>query len=178
MNNNDPTGKVITVANPDLQRRIAAQINSLTRGKFGFDKNGNLRRESTRGGTGRSGYYERRLVAAIAARPVISIAEGRTSVSASGITREVERDCKGACIEINRRTGDSRITISGRATTVFTPEGRMFPITPGEVVMHELVGHAIPAAVGRDTGNAVQNENRVRQENGLPLRPLDPDHEE
>lgn len=45
-------------------------------------------------------------------------------------------------------------------------------------LMHELVGHAIPRLVGGDTGNAVDNENKVRRENGIPTLPRDPDDPE
>jgi hypothetical protein len=51
-------------------------------------------------------------------------------------------------------------------------------MTADAILMHELVGHDIPRMVGSDTGNAVLNENKVRRENGMPLRPLDPDHKE
>ncbi|WP_185147376.1 hypothetical protein [Chryseobacterium binzhouense] len=45
--------------------------------------------------------------------------------------------------------------------------------------MHELVGHAIPAAVGTNTGNAVDNENKVNaQIPGKKLRQLNPNHTE
>lgn len=39
-----------------------------------------------------------------------------------------------------------------------------------DILMHELVGHAIPDIVGTDTGNALKNENRtksqIKDENG------------
>ena len=37
---------------------------------------------------------------------------------------------------------------------------------PEHILMHELVGHAIPQIVGSDTGNAVDNENKVREQLG------------
>ena len=53
-------------------------------------------------------------------------------------------------------------------------------ISAAEKLIHEIVGHAIPNAVGSDSGrligNAVDNENRVRRENNLPLRPVEPGH--
>lgn len=33
-----------------------------------------------------------------------------------------------------------------------------------DILGHELVGHAIPRMVGSDTGNAVDNENKIRRE--------------
>lgn len=32
------------------------------------------------------------------------------------------------------------------------------------VLMHELVGHAIPNMIGGGSGNAVENENEVRRQ--------------
>ena len=37
---------------------------------------------------------------------------------------------------------------------------------PADILVHELVGHEIPIAVGSDTGNAVDNENKVRAQEG------------
>lgn len=44
------------------------------------------------------------------------------------------------------------------------------------ILMHELIGHAIPMAVGFDTGNAV--ENKVRVELHDYERKAEPDHDE
>ena len=68
--------------------------------------------------------------------------------------------------------------MSGNPSVVFGPSGEMFNEAPNEILMHELVGHAIPNIVGRDSGNAVDNENRVGAENGMKLRPRDPAHVE
>ncbi|MBR3075932.1 MAG: hypothetical protein IKH11_09315 [Bacteroidales bacterium] len=48
----------------------------------------------------------------------------------------------------------------------------------GEVLIHEIVGHAAPAIVGTETGNAVKNENIVRKELDLPERVDEKDHYE
>ena len=47
-----------------------------------------------------------------------------------------------------------------------------------KILGHELVGHAIPATVGTDTGNAVENENRIRKDLKEPLREAEVDHDE
>lgn len=47
-------------------------------------------------------------------------------------------------------------------------EGNDYNDTPEKILMHELVGHAIPMVAGSDTGNAVENENKVNKE--LPKR--------
>lgn len=43
--------------------------------------------------------------------------------------------------------------------------------TAGEMLMHELVAHAIPRVTGVDRRDAIGNENRVRSEvKGVRLR--------
>ena len=48
----------------------------------------------------------------------------------------------------------------------------------GEVLIHEIVGHAAPVISGSETGNAVKNENIVRRELNLPERVDEKDHVE
>jgi len=43
-------------------------------------------------------------------------------------------------------------------------EGKDYNDTPEKILMHELVGHGIPMIAGDDTGNAVDNENKVNIE--------------
>jgi hypothetical protein len=80
--------------------------------------------------------------------------------------------------ETNKKTGESTVTMWGRPMTVIMHTGFMYKDTPNMALMHELVGHAIPRLVGGDTGNAVDNENKVRRENGIPTLPRDPDDPE
>jgi hypothetical protein len=49
---------------------------------------------------------------------------------------------------------------------------------PADILAHELVGHAIPMTLGGDTGNAVDNENKVRSEDGESLRKPEPNYDE
>jgi len=48
----------------------------------------------------------------------------------------------------------------------------------GEVLIHEIVGHAAPTIVDTETGNAVENENIVRRELKLPERIEEEKHHE
>ncbi len=177
VNHTDPTGTRIHVNDEELRRKILTQINSLTRSRYTFDRNGNLRRESRTGGTGRSTHYDRRLMQAIQARQTISITQAQTARTESGISRDVDRQCGGGCSFHSPVTGNTRTVVSGNATVIMTRDG-LFRMTPAAILMHELVGHGIPRSVGSDTGNAIANENKVRAENGMPLRPSDPTHVE
>lgn len=89
----------------------------------------------------------------------------------------------------------TRVVVSGNAYAGMKDEnGKIIPesvikdINGGtyyddaaRILMHELIGHAIPLIVGRDTGNAIENENKVNKE--LPKgrnkqRAADPSHVE
>jgi hypothetical protein len=50
--------------------------------------------------------------------------------------------------------------------------------TPNYILSHELVGHAIPDMIGSDTGNAVENENKVREETNSKQRKENKNHVE
>jgi RHS repeat-associated protein len=174
----DPTGTTIVVNDLELRKKIAAQINSLTKGSYGFDKSGRLVRLATSGGQGKSVYYDRRVLQAINNKGTITIRQGETSTSASGIQRDVASNCQGGCTETNRKTGESTVTMLGREMVVVNHRtGFMYRDPPNMALMHELVGHAIPRLVGRDTGNAVEDENKVRRENGISPLPADDDPE-
>lgn len=61
--------------------------------------------------------------------------------------------------------GDQHVIISGCSNnTIKGVDGSSIPRGPGMVLMHELVGHAIPNMIGGGSGNAVENENEVRRQ--------------
>lgn len=64
------------------------------------------------------------------------------------------------------------VIITGRERSFTDVDGNRTKASPAIVLMHEMVGHGIPALadVGRDTGNAVDNENKVREELRLKKR--------
>jgi hypothetical protein len=57
-------------------------------------------------------------------------------------------------------------------------KGRSFTESRADILAHELVGHAIPKIAGKDTGNAVENGNKVRAQTGQQLRAAEPQHRE
>ncbi|WP_462267860.1 hypothetical protein [Mucilaginibacter sp.] len=57
--------------------------------------------------------------------------------------------------------------ISGNPNTnIQDSNGKPLNDSPADILAHELVGHAIPRTGKSDTGNAVDNENKVRTELG------------
>jgi len=80
---------------------------------------------------------------------------------------------------------DQKVVISGRSVrNMTTSTGGRVRDNSGDILMHELVGHAIPRMLNTpDTGNAVDNENKVRAEleaagQSVGLRPRDAAHPE
>lgn len=55
--------------------------------------------------------------------------------------------------------------ISGNSNNdLVDTNGAPLRATPADILMHEMVGHAIPVATKWDTGNAVDNKNKARAE--------------
>jgi hypothetical protein len=68
---------------------------------------------------------------------------------------------------------DQEVIISGHSVTTIpysggrkltNTRGQVLRNDPADILVHELVGHAIPAIAGSDTGNAVKNENKARSQ--------------
>ena len=82
--------------------------------------------------------------------------------------------------QVPHTPGTVAVTISGLPYEgLVDTKGRALRFSPMHILMHELVGHAIPRVAGSDSGNAIQNENKVRQEMTPGIqRPPDPAHVE
>ena len=68
--------------------------------------------------------------------------------------------------------------VSEKGHIVHDTKGNEVKKPAGEVLIHEIVGHAAPAIVGTETGNAVENENIVRRELNLSEREDEEKHYE
>lgn len=69
----------------------------------------------------------------------------------------------GATIGIDN--SNQSVYISGNENKMLTDtEGKPLRDEAADILMHELVGHAIPHILGEDTGNAVENENKAREQ--------------
>lgn len=65
---------------------------------------------------------------------------------------------------------DVTVTISDKQHKVPSYKGKMIHQYPQDILCHELVGHAAPKVLGRDTGYAIENGNKVWKELNYPLR--------
>ena len=78
------------------------------------------------------------------------------------------------------------VFISGNENTrIKDTKGGRLDDSPAFILLHELLGHAIPFITESDTGNAVDNENKARKEirekdqkGESPLRKAEPGHKE
>jgi RHS repeat-associated protein len=178
----DPSGTTINAPDEKDRKALATMINSRARGIYAFDKKGNLYKVGSHSKyTQRSSYFSRRLDAVIASKSVVSVDIGSTYVDPStGQTQSVDKDSGGGVTIGSPFGGNQRVIISGRSNqTLLDVNGKPLRDAPGDILAHEIVGHAAPHVIGADSGNAVQNENRVRAEiPGGGQRASDPWHSE
>lgn len=161
----DPDGREIRVANPADRPRVERMVNSMAVGVYRFNKAGSLQQVQSAGDTSRySSYYSGRLNQAIASGNVINVSIGNTYTNAH--TGEAVPVVGGLTQALGPGLSDQNVMVTGQSYTgdMQTSTGDPLTQTPASILMHELVGHAIPGAVGSDTGNAVSNENKVRIE--------------
>lgn len=198
----DPDGNEIVVPNVADREPILKMINARALGTFAFDKNGKLYQVSAKGDASRySKYYADKLVAAINDKTYkIEVligndikgatlnADGKTMDKDKGAAQNVDAESGGGVTFCGPKPGtDQVVYISGNENKTLTDtKGNPLRDEAADILAHELVGHAIPwTAVGTDTGNAVENENKVRKEykekgqvGESPLRAPEPGHTE
>jgi len=99
----------------------------------------------------------------------------------NGKEYDVDSDLGGG-VTGKRERGNREIVISGNdQPDAKSTEGEPLRNDAADVLAHEFVGHAIPQIVGSDTGNAVENENKVRRQlkdGENQLRQAEPNHVE
>ncbi len=165
----DPNGDTITIPYARDRSRVLKMINSLARGIFGIDKNGYLYLKSKNGKEGYSEYYRDKLCEAIKSKDniFIIISQKYTTTNSDGTKniKDVDLDASGGVTQKLSKENSSLITISGHSYNgLRDSEGMSIRDEAKDILGHELVGHAIPRMVGSDTGNAVDNENKIRRE--------------
>ncbi len=195
----DPDGRDIVVPNQADRVAVLKMINSKALGLYAFDKSGKLYQvRSTGDATRYSKYYADRLNAAIKDNNTIEIGIGKVvdlpNIKSDGTldkksplmkNYDVDKQAGGG-VTVGTKGTDQAIFISGNENkNIKDTKGNQLEDKPADILAHELVGHAIPKIVGSDTGNAVDNENKVRKEvktkgqtGPSPLRKSEPKHNE
>lgn len=101
------------------------------------------------------------------------------------ITEKVSEEAGGGATTYYKDSAFINVTISPKGNTesktkikFVTKKGAKYSKneTPAEILIHELVGHAIPF-LEKWRGNAVDRENDVRDQLKLDLREKEPEHE-
>jgi RHS repeat-associated protein len=180
INKLDPTGKAV-FARRGQEDEIARRINNLTRARYAFTgRNGALRQVSAaplaRGSRlPATSYYDNRMRAAISSEKNINISmPDKVRDPINGEMSITDRRIGGGAT-YEEDNGDQTVAIA-RGGVIATTDTRGNPLTQtsAELLMHELVVHAIPNITKVDTGRGLDNENRVRLELGMPQRAPDP----
>jgi RHS repeat-associated protein len=182
----------IIVKDKKQQPTILSHINTISKTQYKFDASGKLVADATAKPNDKgSASYSKDLDKAIGNhKKTITVQIGQT-FSANGKTKSVDKDAGGgvtstpasaapgpAVDQRARIAGDPTVTISNNANYSMpgqTPFSTV-PDDPALILMHELVGHAIPIISGATNGNAVTNENKVRGEIGVSPRKVEPAH--
>jgi RHS repeat-associated protein len=174
----DPAGRDIVLADLAEAAYFEKLINTRALGVFRFDGAGRLSVVSMKGDRSRhSAYYQSRLIAAINDPDVISLDKDTRYTSGAG-SWDVDADTGGGLTDPRGRP--IKVVVSGNSYLGLKDAGGgALRDDPADILAHELVGHAIPRTVGSDTGNAVDNENKVRRQvTDGGRRALDPSHTE
>jgi RHS repeat-associated protein len=171
----DPDGKEIIVANKADQAKVLKMINSQAVGTFAFNKEGKLYLAKAGGDTSKySQYYTDKLIQAIGKNEKIEIKLlEKVIVNAPDGNLEINLDTRqyGGAATFGSVGTDQLVLVSENDWDAEVDEsGNKLVQTPADKLMHELVGHAIPKIVGSDTGDAIKNENKVREQTKSPKR--------
>ena len=174
----DPDGRVVESVNPKMNNKFAQYVNSLAAGTFRVNKENKLELVSKSGNQSKkSEYYAKRLIEAIDSPNTIAV----EIVDPSAIEQEVKDAYTeaGGGATLSTSSGAQAVgVLDSKNLKLKDVDGKAIRDDPADILAHELVGHAIPNMVGSDTGNAVENENKVRDEVGSGLRMAEPDHKE
>lgn len=191
----DPDGMApddIIVKDKKQQPTILSHINTISRTQYKFDASGKLLADaSAKANDKGSASYSKDLDKAIGNhKKTITVQIGQT-FSDNGNTKSVDKDAGGGVLSTlqsaapgpavdqrNRVAGDPTVTISNNSNNSIpgqTPFS-IVPDGPALILMHELVGHAIPIISGATNGNAVTNENKDRGEIKVSQRRVEPKH--
>ncbi len=177
VNRIDPDGRYFQVAQ-NARAETLKNINSLAAGTFGINKSGNLYVIKREGSSGFSTEYRDRLISAINDKKNVINISKEQSFSDKGVIKSVDEEGGGVTIpktltitttkdgkETISTTKEADVIVSGNKNEgLKDTKGNNLPDTPAQILMHELVGHAIPFTEGTNTGNAIDNENKVRMQ--------------
>jgi RHS repeat-associated protein len=189
----DRSGEQIVLAQPQYRNDLLNRINQLSYNQYKYLNDGSLVIDKERGvNNNGSKYYSEKLdQALVKTDKVIKIFQQQTyikdghpididAVQNGGVTINV-RDAIPSVYSKNSKpdingVGNPIIYVSGNSGHLKGNDG--FPIKddPEYVLMHEIVGHAVPQIYGNYYENAIDNENVVRSQLNVPFRAAEENH--
>ena len=175
----DTDGKKIYIPK-NYQSKILAMINSFSSTQYRVDEKGFMCvDDAIENNINGSVHYSERLDATISAEGLLTIMLGDKYTVKDAKTSKIYDVTKtgGGLTDKTNKT-NVKTVVSEKGHLVHDTEGNEVKKTAEEVLIHEIVGHAAPALVGTETGNAVKNENIVRKELKLPEREDEDEHNE
>ena len=176
----DPDGKKIKIPKQS-QTQVLQMINTYSKTQYKVDKKGYMCINKDAGINEKgSAHYSERLDATISAEGNLTIMVGDTYTAKKGSSSQLfdVKEYGGGLTDSKTDKTNVKTVVSGNGHTVHDTKGNELVKPAGEVLIHEIVGHAAPAIVGSETGNAVKNENIVRRELNLPERVEEEKHYE
>ena len=176
----DPDGKKIYIPKK-FQLKALKMINTYSKTQYKVDKKGYMCVDKNAGiNKNGSAHYSERLDATISEKGKLTIMVGDTYTAKKGSssqTFDVKKHGGGLTDSKTDKT-NVKTVVSEMGHIVHDTNGNEVIKPAGEVLIHEIVGHAAPVIAGSETGNAVKNENIVRRELNLPERVDEKDHVE
>ena len=175
----DPDGRKIYIPRR-FQPAVLQMINTYSKTQYKVDKKGYMCIDKDAGINEKgSAHYSDRLDATISKKTKLTIMVGDTYTAKDGKTSktyDVNKMGGGLTDKTNKM--NVKTIVSEKGHIVHDTKGNEVKKPAGEVLIHEIVGHAAPAIVGTETGNAVENENIVRRELNLSEREDEEKHYE
>ena len=174
----DEKGEKIKVPYVGQREIIVGYINQYTSNEFIVSPDGFLSlNKLPELNKGKSQTYGNRIINAINADNTINIYIFDTYETEYG-TKQISDMGEGVTIRKDDYNIDVRIT--GKEHNVINVKGENMKQSAADILMHELVGHAIPriAPSRIDTGNAIKNENIIRKELNVEERKEDEKHKQ
>ncbi|QEC79536.1 DUF6443 domain-containing protein [Mucilaginibacter ginsenosidivorax] len=190
----DPDGmgpEKVRAPKKEQQAQLLGYLNFRSKTQYTF-KNGYLTVDkNAKDNKAGSSKYSNRLNEAIRNPKTLTLVMGQTFKGENNATLSVDLNAGGGVtstpakpansMSIDQRpgiAGDPVITISGNPNNSILDNGKIVPDDASLIIMHEIVGHGLPIMRGSTKGNAVDDENEIRKDLNVPLRPLDPLHKE
>lgn len=183
----DPDGKRIVVPNEEDRKAILSLINLISYDQYKFDKNGVLQIDESKSKfEAGSKIYSEQINSVLTTPEDLAIFISDVYIGKNGTKFSVDDEAGGG-VTITPTKLPSIMENNGKVKADGTPwiiisGNENFGLGvydgPEMILMHELVGHAIPIITKDTGGNAVENENEVRKELQYPLRNPEPNHKE